>query len=99
MLRTAMIVTAAILASASGAAAGQCSEGIAALERSVAALQQVQANTGATAPNQAGSTGKDTAVAQSTQAVQQAKELDRQGKEAECMQVLKQAKGWPPQSE
>jgi hypothetical protein len=31
--------------------------------------------------------------------VQQAKELDRQGKEAECMQVLKQAKGWPPQSE
>jgi autotransporter adhesin len=98
MLRRAMIVTAAILASANGAAAGQCSEAVAALERSVAALQ-AQPNTGATAASPAGSTGRQSAVEHSTRIAQQAKELDRQGKEAECMQMLKEAKGWPPQSE
>ena len=99
MLRTAIIVTAGILVPVNVSAAGQCSEGIAALERSVAALQQPKANAGATASSSTASTGQQSAVEQSAKTVQQAKELDRQGKETECLQVLKLAKGWPPQSD
>ena len=97
MLRTAIIVTAGILISANGAAAGQCSDAVAALERSVATLQ-AQPNTGTTA-GPAGSTNRQSVIAQSTRIAQQAKELDGVGKEAECRQMLKEAKGWPPQSE
>jgi hypothetical protein len=98
MLRTAIITAAAILVSANGATAGECNEAVAALERSVATLQ-TQRNTGDTAASQPGSTNRQVVIERSTQIAQQAKELDRQGKEAECMQMLKQAKGWPPQSE
>ena len=99
MLRTSMIVMAATLGLVDVSAAGQCTEAIAALERSVSALQQAKANPSATPSSPTSTTGQQSVAEQSTRTVQKAKELHREGKEIECMEVLKQAKGWPLQSD
>ena len=67
--------------------AGPCTERLAELEKSVTAAQEGAgpAITGATPTT----TGTPAVANQNMQMIQQAKQLDAQGKEAECMDMVK----------
>ena len=91
--------------------AGPCSERIADLEKAVTAKQEgsgpalsTPSTTGSTAQstasvqNQPSTSPSQTAGAnQAMQMLQQAKPLDQQGKEAECMQMVTQVSNMVPQ--
>ncbi|HLM41297.1 MAG TPA: hypothetical protein VK434_17105 [Microvirga sp.] len=95
----------------SPAVAGPCTQQIADLEKSVTATQE-GSGPALTTPSTTGSTSQPAAPAhnnpatspsqtsganQAMQMLQQAKQLDQQGKEAECMQVVTQVSSMVPQ--
>jgi hypothetical protein len=95
----------------SPAVAGPCSQRIADLEKSVTATQEgsgpaltTPSTTGSTSQpatsaqnNPATSPSQTSGANQAMQMLQQAKQLDQQGKEAECMQVTTQVSSMVPQ--
>ncbi len=95
----------------SPAAAGPCTQRIADLEKSVTAMQEgsgpaltTPTTTGSTAQpatsahnNPATSSSQMSGANNVMQMLQQAKQLDQQGKEAECMQILTQVSTMVPQ--
>ncbi len=95
----------------SPAVAGPCTQRIADLEKSVTATQE-GSGPALTTPSTTGSTSQPATSAhnnpatspsqmsganQAMQMLQQAKQLDQQGKEAECMQVITQVSSMVPQ--
>ena len=89
----------------SPAVAGPCTQRIADLEKSVTATQEgsgpaltTPSTTGSTSAqnNPATSPTQTSSANQAMQMLQQAKQLDQQGKESECMQVTTQVSSMIP---
>ncbi len=95
-----------VLTLASPALAGECTQRIMDLGKSITAkhegagpaLANGAAATGSTGQSSSGTAVKAEATSdnQAMQLLQQAKELDQQGKEGECMQVVKRIEGMVP---
>jgi hypothetical protein len=105
-----LIIGATLALFVSPALAGPCTQRIAELEKAVTAKQEgagpamsVPATTGSTgqptAPTQnqpATSTAQTQGANRAMQMLQEAKQLDQQGKEADCMQLTTQVSGMVP---
>jgi hypothetical protein len=95
-----------VLILASPAVAGPCTQRIADLGKAITAkhegagpaLANTPATTGSTGQTSSGTAVKAEATSdnQAMQLLQQAKELDQQGKEDECMQMVKRIEGMAP---
>ena len=102
MIGRCLLVPAFVLVSASPVLAGPCSERLAELEKSITAQQEG----GGPALEPPAATGSTTSVPAATpqtqkanqalQMLHEAKQLDQQGKEAECMQRVSQIEGMIP---
>lgn len=94
------------IALAGPALAGPCTQRITDLGKAITAkhegagpaLANTPAMTGSTGQTSSGTAVKAEATSdnQAMQLLQQAKEMDQQGKEAECMQVVKRLEGMAP---
>jgi len=95
MVGKILLGTALVLVLSSPSLAGPCTERLAALEKSFLAKQEgggpavdPTATTGTTTPGQGVNvTARSQGDNQAMQMIQQAKQLDQQGKEAECMDM------------
>jgi len=105
-MRVRLILIAAVLSLPTAAIAGPCTAQIAELEKSITAKQEgagparspPASTTGSTAtessnsgPPAANVTAESRSANAAMENLQQAKRLDQEGKEAECMQLLTQA--------
>ncbi len=106
MFRHILLSSTVALIWASPALAGPCTQQIADLGKAITAkhegagpaLANGPATTGSTEQSPSGTAVKAQATTdnQAMQLLQQAKELDQQGKEGECMQLVKRVEGMAP---
>ncbi len=99
MLHRLSLISAAVLVLGTPVSAGPCTDRIAEIEKSVTARHEGAGptlsgqTTGATASS---SRAADQDSTETMQMLQQAKELDRQGKEQDCMQIVTAVKATVP---
>ncbi len=106
MLARCLLSSTMVLILASPALAGPCTQRIADLGKAITAkhegagpaLANTPATTGSTGQTPSGTAAKAEAASdnQAMQLLQQAKELDQQGKEDECMQMVKRVESAAP---